>query len=263
MAQENSASMVVFFQKNTGREGKKPVCIGGQARKKGGDTCMRQCGVKKPIPVLEWLQKLSWVDGTRFLSEQTKALGHIVKFCWDQNWTRDMSVGEARDWLSDELSLADLTFGAFVYSDYRSVGDSLMKLLKRVERRDFFAYAYRGVLQHEVLDCARRLSIELWQESKKPDIVRRPGGEYYAYLHSLSVWVFEMKREIGLEDLCKAVDTEYPDFSSQEKRLVFAFCLMREFARRLNRHKGKSAGVSRPRQELILDFIQRAAAISG
>lgn len=263
MAQENSASMVVFFWKHTEGEGKEPVCIGGQARKKGGDTCMRQCGVKKPIPMSEWLQKLSWVDGTRFLSEQTKALGHIVQFCRDQNWTRDMSVGEARDWLSDELNLAGLTLSVFLHSNYQMVGDSLMKLLKRVERRDFFAYAYRGILQHEVLDCARRLSIELWRESKKPDIVRRPGGEYYAYLHSLSVWVFETKQEIGLGNLCEAVDTEYPDFPSQEKRLVFAFCLMREFARRLNRHKGKSAGVSRPRQELILDFIQRAAAISG
>lgn len=262
MAQDSGAA-VVFVLSNNGKAREHSRCVGGQGRKKGSDTCTVQCGVKKPIPVLEWLQKLSWIDGTRFLSEQAEALGHIVQFCRDQNWTRDMSVGEARDWLSDELSLADLTFGAFVYSDYRSVGDSLMKLLKRVERRDFFTYAYRGVLQHEVLDCARRLSIELWQESKKPDIVRRPGGEYYAYLHSLSVWVFEMKREIGLEDLCKAVDTEYPDFSSQEKRLVFTFCLMREFARRLNRHNGKLPGVSRLRRELILDFIQRAAAISG
>ena len=259
MAQENSASVVVFFQKHTGGEGKKPVCIGGQARKKGGVSCEKQCGVKEPIPLTEHLKRLSWVDGVHFLSEQTEALGYIVQFCRSQSWTRDMSVEEARDWLSDELSLADLTLETFVRSEYRSVSDSLMRLLKRVERRDFFAYAYRGVLQHEVLDCARRLNIELWREGEKPDIVRRPGGEYYAYLHSLSVWMFEMKREIGLEDLCEAVDTEYPDFPSQEKRLVFAFCLMREFARRLNQYNGKSPGVSRPRQELILDFIRRAS----
>ena len=263
MAQENSASMVVFFRKHTGGEGKKPVCIGGQARKKGGDTCMRQCGVKKPIPEVEWLQRLSWADGTRFLSEQTEALGHIVQLCRDQNWTRDMSVREAQDWLSDELNLAGLTLSVFLPSNYQMVGDSLMKLLKRVERRDFFVYAYRGVLQHEVLDCNRRLSIELWRKGEKPDIVRRPGGEYYAYLHSLCNFLFETKRGVALADLCEVVDTRYPDFSSQEKRLVFAFCLIREFSRRLNRHNGKSAGVSRPRQELILDFIQRAAAISG
>lgn len=255
--------MVVFLGKSV--YGKKnPICIGGQARKKGdNDTCMQQCGVKKPIPLAEYLKKLSWADGARFLSEQAEALGRIVQFCRSQGWTREMSVEEAQDWLSDELSLADLTLETFVRSEYRSVSESLTKLLKRVKRKDFFAYAYRGVLQHEVLDCNRRLSIELWRKGEKPDIVRRPGGEYYSYLHSLSVWVFEMKREIGLEDLCKAVDTEYPDFSSQEKRLVFAFCLMREFARRLNRHNGTLPGVPSSRQELILYFIQRAAAISG
>mgnify|MGYP000864502635 FL=1 len=259
MTQVSGVSMVVFFGKSV--YGKKnPICIGGQARKKGdNDTCMQQCGVKKPIPLAEYLKKLSWADGARFLSEQAEALGRIVQFCRSQGWTRDMSVREAQDWLSDELNLAGLTLSVFLPSNYQMVGDSLMKLLKRVERRDFFVYAYRGVLQHEVLDCNRRLSIELWRKGEKPDIVRRPGGEYYAYLHSLSVWVFEMKREIGLEDLCEAVDTEYPDFSSQEKRLVFAFCLMREFARRLNRHNGKSPGISRPRQELILEFIRRAA----
>lgn len=261
MAQDSGAA-VVFVLSNNGKAREHSGCVGGQGRKKGSDTCTVQCGVKKPIPVLEWLQKLSWIDGTRFLSEQAEALGHIVQFCRDQNWTRDMSVGEARDWLSDELSLADLTFGAFVYSDYRSVGDSLMKLLKRVERRDFFAYAYRGVLQHEVLDCARRFSVELWRRGERPDITLRPGGGYYTYFHSLCNFLFETKNEVVLADLCKVVDTEYPDFPSQEKRLVFAFCLMREFARRLNRHSGKSAGVSRLRRELILDFIRRAA-ISG
>ena len=263
MAQENSASVVVFFQKHTGGEGKKPVCIGGQARKKGGVSCEKQCGVKEPIPLTEHLKRLSWVDGVHFLSEQTEALGYIVQFCRSQSWTRDMSVEEAQDWLSDELSLADLTLETFVRSEYQSVSESLTKLLKRVKRKDFFAYAYRGVLQHEVLDCNRRLSIELWRRGERPDITLRPGGGYYTYLHSLCNFLFETKKGVTFADLCKAVDTRYPDFSSQEKRLVFAFCLMREFARRLNRHNGKSAGIPRFRQELILDFIRRAAAISG
>ncbi|MBP7811803.1 MAG: hypothetical protein KA054_03095 [Candidatus Moranbacteria bacterium] len=257
MTQAGSASVVLFFQERVGKEN--PVCIGGQQRKTGGEYCKKQCGVQRPILGAKWLQKLPWAGGTQFLFEQAEALDHIVQFCRNRCWVRDMSVGEARDWMLDELSLADLTLETFIRPHHQSVGDGLTRLLKRVDRKGFFVYAYRGVLQHEVLDCARRLSIELWQEGKRPDIVRRPGGEYYTYLHSLSAWVFETKKGVTLADLCEAVDTRYPDFSSREKRLVFAFCLIREFSRRLNRRSGKSAGVSRLRQELILEFIRRAA----
>ena len=257
MAQNGDATMVLLLLSDEVKN--HPVCIGGQARKKGGDTCMRRCGVTKPIPVAEWLQKLSWADGAQFLFEQAEKLAPAVKICVNQCWTEHFSSEDAQAWLFDQLDLATLTL-ANVGHLTQPIVKELQKRFGQVVRREaFFSPAYRGILQDNILDCARRFSVELWRRGERPDITLRPGGGYYTYLHSLCNFLFETKKGVTLADFCEAVDTEYPDFSSQEKRLVFAFCLMREFARRLNRHNGKSPGISRPRQELILEFIRRAA----
>jgi hypothetical protein len=254
MAQDSGAA-VVFFLSNNGKARKHSRCVGGQGRKKGGGSCVK-CGVQRPIPLSEWLEKLSWADGTWFLSEQAEKLAPAVKICVNQGWTEHLSSEDAQAWFFDQLDLAALNVGHLT----QPIVKELQKRFGQVVKREaFFSPAYRGILQDNILDCARRFSVELWKRGERPDITLRPGGKYYAYLHSLSVWVFEMRQEIKLEDLCEAVDTRYPDFSSQEKRLVFAFCLLREFSRRLNRHSGKLPGIPRLRQELILDFIRRAA----
>lgn len=260
MAQNGDATMVLLLLSDEVKN--HPVCIGGQARKKGGDTCMRRCGVKRPIPVAEWLQKLSWADGAQFLFEQAEKLAPAVKICVNQCWTEHFSSEDAQAWLFDQLDLATLILVNVGHLTQPIVKELRKRFRQVVRQKAFFSPAYRGILQDNILDCARRLSIELWQDGERPDITLRPGGEYYAYLHSLCNFLFETKKRVTLEDLCKAVDIGYPDFSPQEKRLVFAFCLIREFARRLNRHNNKSSGVPRPRQELILEFIRRAA-ISG
>lgn len=258
MAQNGST--VVFLLKD-GEVREHPRCIGGQGRKSGGESC-RDCGVKKPVPVARWLKKLSrWAAGAQFLFEQAEKLTPAVKICVNQGWMGHSSK-DAKDWLFDQLGLAVFTL---VHAGHitPSVAAGLQRRFKQVVRRKaFFSPTYRGILQDNILDCARRLSIELWQDGERPDIMFRPGGEYYAYLHSLCNFLFETKKRVTLADLCEAIDTRYSDFSSQEKRLVFAFCLLREFSRRLNRHSGKSPGVSRPRQELILDFIRRTAISS-
>ena len=258
MAQDGGAA-VVFFLSNNGKAGEHSRCVGGQGRKKGGDTCMGQCGVKKPIPVSERLQKLSWADGAQFLFEQAEKLAPAVKICVNQCWTEHFSSEDAQAWLFDQLDLATLTLANIGHLTQPIVKELQKRFGQVVRREAFFSPAYRGILQDNILDCARRFSVELWRRGERPDITLRPGGGYYTYLHSLCNFLFETKKGVTLADFCEAVDTEYPDFSSQEKRLVFAFCLMREFARRLNRHNGKSPGISRPRQELILEFIRRAA----
>ena len=258
MAQDSGAA-VVFFLSNNGKAREHSRCVGGQGRKKGGMLCEKQCSVTKPIPVAEWLQRLSWADGAQFLFEQAEKLVPAVKICVNQGWTEHLSSEDAQARLFDQLDLAILTL---VNAGHlrQPVGKGLQRCFKQVVRREaFFSPAYRGILQDNILDCARQLSVEMWRKGERPDITLRPGGKYYAYLHSLSVWVFEMRQEIKLEDLCEAVDTRYLDFPPQEKRLVFAFCLLREFSRRLNRHSGKLPGIPRLRQELILDFIRRAA----
>lgn len=262
MAQDSGAA-VVFVLSNNGKAREHSRCVGGQGRNKGSDTCMSQCGVKKPIQVTEWLQRLSWADGAQFLFEQAEELVSAVKICVNQGWMERLSSEDAQAWFFDQLDLATLIL---VNAGHlrQPVTKELRKRFGQVVRREaFFSPAYRGILQDNILDCARQLSVELWRKGERPDITLRPGEKYYAYLHSLCNFLFETKKRVTLADLCKAVDTEYPDFSSQEKRLVFAFCLIREFSRRLNRHNGKLAGVSRLRRELILDFIRRAAAISG
>ena len=255
MAQDSGAA-VVFFLSNNGKARKHSRCVGGQGRKKGGMLCEKQCGVTKPIPVAEWLQRLSWADGAQFLFEQAEKLAPAVKICVNQGWTEHLSSEDAQAWFFDQLDLAALNVGHLT----QPIVKELQKRFGQVVRREaFFSPAYRGILQDNILDCARRFSVELWRRGERPDITLRPGGGYYTYLHSLCNFLFETKRGVTLADLCEAVDTRYPDFSSQEKRLVFAFCLLREFARRLNRHSGKLPGIPRLRQELILDFIRRAA----
>ncbi len=259
MAQDNG--VVVLFLIN-GTVASSLLCpVGGQKRKKGGGSCAK-CGVKRPVPLSEWLERLSWTDGMQFLFEQAEVLAPAVELCVNQGWAEYISSDIGQDWLFDQLDLAILTW---VNAGDLAVlaGKDLRKRFKQVVRRKgFFAPAYRGIPQEEILDCARRLSVELWRNGARPDIVLRPGGEYYTYLHSLCNFLFETKKKVTLADLCEAVDTKYPNFSPQEKRLVFAFCLMREYARRLNRHDNKLSGISRSRQELILDFIRRTAISS-
>ncbi len=88
-------------------------------------------------------------------------------------------------------------------------------------------------------------------------MVLRPGGQYYAYLHSLCLFLYETKQKVTMEGVCESIDTAYPEFSAQEKRLVFAFLLVREYARRINRSQGDAIGISKRRRALILDFIGR------
>lgn len=257
---QNGSPIGVFLLLNQSRVKEHAVCVGGQGRKKGSNTCLTQCGVQRPIPLSKWLEKLSWTDGTQFLFEQAEALVPAVKICVNQGWAKHISLKVGRDGFFDQLDLAILTL---VNTGYLAglAGEGLRKRFDQVVRRKgFFAPAYGGILQEEILDCARRLNIEL---GARPDIVRQPGGEYYTYLHSLCNFLFETKLKVTLADLCKAVDTKYPNVSLREKRLVFAFCLTRELARRLNRRNGRLSGIPRPRRELILDFIRRAAAISG
>jgi len=258
MVQNGAAAVVFFLSNNNGKAREHSTCVGGQGRKKGGAFCEKQCAVTKPIPVAEWLQRLSWADGAQFLFEQAEKLAPAVKICVNQGWMEHFSSEDAQARLFDQLDLAILTL---VNAGHLSepVGKGLQRCFKQVVRREaFFSPAYRGILQDNILDCARRFSVELWKRGERPDITLRPGGKYYAYLHSLCNFLFETKKGVTLADLCEAVDTRYPDFS-QEKRLVFAFCLLREFSRRLNRHSGKLPGIPRLRQELILDFIRRAA----
>lgn len=254
MTQGSGVSSVVFLNNNS-----HPVCVAGQGRKKGGKQCVR-CGVNKPIPLARWLKKLSWADGAQFLFEHAELLGRIVPLCVNQGWVENISPEVEKDWLFDELNLSILTLTNAEYLTV-SVGKRLMGRFDRIaKRKGFFSHAYRGILQEEVLDCARRISIELWRDGARPDITLRPGGEYYTYLHSLCAWTYEMKKSITLADLCKAVDIGCPDeVLLPERRTVFAFCLMREYARRLNRNNSRSSGIPRSRQELILEFIERAA----
>ncbi len=229
------------------------------ARKQGGNVCA-QCGVQKPTPVSKWLRRMNWADGAVFLLEQARSLSHTMEFCVDRGWLRDATVADAKNWFLDELGLSVQAL-LNAESLTRPVVVSLVAKLKGAARRkDFFGPAFRGVIQHEVLDCARQLSVELWCEGGRPDLVLRPGGQYYAYLHSLSSFLYETKRKVTIEGLCESIDTAYPEFDAQEKRLVFAFLLVREYARRLNNHGGKSAGIKENRQRLILDFLRRAAA---
>lgn len=257
MAQERCVSRVVFLSQTA----RVKECVGGNGRKAGNTPQCAKCGVNKPIPIAKWLEKLSWASGARFLSEQAEALKRALQVCVSQGWVEQTSPKDASNRFFDQLNLAVLSFvenGNLT----QSAGDRLLKSFRRVAaRKDFFAtYAYRGILQNEILDCARCFSIELWRDGARSDITLRPGGEYYAYLHSLSRWVYETKKRITLRDLCQAVDTEYPAFPVPEKRLVFGFCLMREFVSRLNRHNGKSLGITISHQELILNFIRRLAS---
>lgn len=227
-------------------------------RKQGGRVCA-DCSVQKPIPVSRWLKKLNWADGVQYLLEQAQSLGRIVGFCTNQGWLRDASVSDAKEWFSDEMCLS---VRSLVDTEHltRSVGDGLISNLKSVvQSQDFFSPAYLGIIQHELLDCNRRLSIELCRDGDKPDMALRPGGEYYAFLHSLSSFLYETKQGVAMEEICESIDKAYPEFAANEKRLVFAFLLLREYARRLRAYKGKSAGIKEDRQCLILDFICQAA----
>ncbi len=229
------------------------------ARKQGGSVCA-QCGVQKPIPVSKWLRKMNWADGATFLLEQAKSLGCVVEFCVTSGWLRGASVSDAQNWLRTELYPSVLTL---VNAEFfiRQVGDGLVEKLKAAARKEsFFAPSYRGIIQYEVLDCARRLSIELCG-ANGGDLVLRPGGQYYAYLHSLSSFLYETKRKVTMEGICESIDTAYPEFDAQEKRLVFAFLLVREYARRLNRSRGKGLGISREHLELIRTFVGRCAVV--
>lgn len=257
MAHEQRISQVIFLNQI------KPdrACVGGRERKRGGAPQCAQCGVQQPVPIGKWLEKLPWIDGTRFLFEQAEALAPALDVCVSQGWVEQMSPEDASDRFFDTLNLALL---ALVNNGHltSSAATRLTRSFDRVAKREgfFSTFAFRGILQEEILDCARHFNIELWNDSARPDITLRPGGEYYAYLHSLSRWVYETKKRITLRDLCQAVDTEYPAFLVPEKRLVFGFCLMREFVSRLNRHNGKSLGITISHQELILNFIRRLAS---
>ncbi len=228
------------------------------ARKQGGNVCA-QCGVQKPIPVSKWLRRMNWADGAVFLLEHAMSLSHTMEFCVDRGWLRDATVVDAENWFLDEL---DLSVQALLKTEsltQPAVVSLVAKLKGAARRKDFFGPAFRGAIQHEVLDCARRLSVELWREGGKPDLVLRPGGQYYAYLHSLCLFLYDIRREVTMEGICESIDTAYPDFNAQVKRLVFAFLLVREYARRLDAHKGKSAGIREDRQRLILEFLYRVA----
>lgn len=249
------ACEVVFLGRATTQK-----CVGGRGRKEGGAPCAR-CGVQRPVPLAKGLEKFSWLVGARFLSEHAELLAPAVQICVHQNWVEPISIQTARGWACDKMSLAT---SGLVNAGHltQPVGTQLMQYFARFAGLDAcFSYAYRGLIQDDILDCARRLSIELWRNGERPGIALRPGGEYYAYLHSLShwVWVYAPKKEITFSDLCEAVYSQYTQFASRDKRLVFAFCLIREYARRLDRSKGKSSGLSSARQDIILRFIQDVA----
>jgi hypothetical protein len=229
------------------------------ARRQGSDLCRKECGVNPPIPLAKWLQRMTWVDGATFLREHAESLAGGVDLCVNQGWVEIVDADVAHTWLRDALHAlhADLVT---LDAPEAILAANLKTQLNRVAtaRDDFFAYAYRGILQDEVLDCAHRFSIELWREGARPDIVRRPGGAYYAFLHSLSVFFFTTKRTVTLEEVGQQVDLAYCKFDTTEKRLVFAFLLMREYVRRLKQFRGNVVGVFKKRRALILDFIRRA-----
>jgi hypothetical protein len=229
------------------------------SRKKGGVRC-EDCGVCKPVPLARFLKKLSWRVAADLLLDQAECLGNILSLEGREETNADvLSISSARNWFLSELSSAGETLvqgGAIS----QPLLDSLSLECQEVAREDsFFGLAFRGILQEEVLDCARRLSVELSLEQGERDIVHRPGGKCYAFLHSLSVFLCQTKQKVHLEDLDAQIDITYPAYGLREKRCTFAFALLREYARRMKRSRGGSLGLSGARRKLITHFLGRVA----
>jgi hypothetical protein len=132
-----------FSYRTMVRPGSTPGVSAGRDGRKGGGSCVK-CGVQRPIPLSEWLEKLSWADGTWFLSEQAEKLAPAVKICVNQGWTEHLSSEDAQAWFFDQLDLAALNVG---YLTQPIVKELQKRCGQVVKREAFFSPAYRGILQ--------------------------------------------------------------------------------------------------------------------
>lgn len=211
------------------------------ARQKGGDACF-QCGVSQPTPLNFGIAKLSSKDAVDLIHVYAGVCPFTVRQFLqehDINSTVNETVGMA--WIVAELDSCAQTWREGPLSRVTTFLEE--RLLDLILSNIPFGYAYTGPVQHGIMLCAEKPSVEMILSLNNPydpamNVAIRPFSPDFTLLQSLCTFLLETEKtvlftdvEAWLAPLCKRY----------EKKMVwtfFAFLCLCEMKRVLT---GKNA----------------------